>query len=281
MKKMKRATALILSAALALSLAACSGGETGSANEPAKDPLVAATEKLAGLKSLDAQTIMEMEISVQGQTVTSKTTMDITSFSDPLKMKIEVTSEAAGASQKASIYAEGEKDAYTIYTSADGTNWAKASATEADLLQYDAKASLVEYLALSSDFKEAGTETLDAGEATKYTGVIGSDGIEAVIGSSGALDTLSSSGITDEQLKTMFKDMKDMPVTLWLDKATGYPVKYDIDMTDVMAAIAKGILTATGQPEDAMAFTKTTISITQSNFDKATDFEIPAEAKAS
>ena len=58
--------------------------------------------------------------------------------------------------------------------------------------------------------------------------------------------------------------------------------KYEMDMTAVMQKLMDNIMAAAPEAANAEAsisFTKFKMSMTCSNFNEATDFEIPAEAK--
>lgn len=284
MKRTNRVAALVLSAALALSLAACGGGTEGKTPDAGKDPVQAATEKMASATSMTAQMTMDMDMSVSGQTASTSTTMDMTVFNDPMKLKADIKITANGTEQSMGIYADGDKDSYTMYVTADGTSWQKQAATLEELQQYDPKGSMDSYLSMSSSFKEGATEQVNGKDAVKYTGVIPGKDMEELMNTTGALDSLKnidpSGAVGDDQIKEMFKDMADLPVNLWIDKESGYPVKYEMDMTDMMSTMFKKLLTAMNMDESLMDVTKMQITMVCSDFNAAADFEIPAEAKA-
>ena len=121
MKKRNRILALILAAAVSMSMAACgkSGADSETstdagveadagadsdaaaedAEEPAEqeeaDPFAAAQENMKEITSLDASTVMEMDMVVgangEEQSLESVTTMDMSCIYDPLQMSMDMT----------------------------------------------------------------------------------------------------------------------------------------------------------------------------------------------
>ena len=105
--------------------------------------------------------------------------------------------------------------------------------------------------------------------------------MQDVILESGALNSLSSLGISEDQMKEMLSGLGDIPVTLWISETDLYPVRYDMDMTSVMDGLMKAVLESMGDQAEGltMSVPEMTITMTCSNFNSATDFTIPDEAK--
>ncbi len=279
MKKMNRIAALLAAAILALSLAACggqSGGQSGGG-----DPLAAAQKNMNDASSMDAVMTMNMEMEAGGETVKTVTSMDMTMFKEPMRMKVEATTEAAGQSAVISIYAEEDGNGgYMMYMN-DGTSWYSAEAGAEDLAQYEVGQSMSAYIDSASSFKQEGTETVNGVSAYKYTGVITGQNMQDVVTESGALNSLSSMGLSEEQMEEMLSGLGDIPVTLWISETDLYPVRYDMDMTSVMEGLMKAVLESMGDQAEGltMSVPEMTITMTCSNFNSATDFTIPDEAK--
>lgn len=280
MKKMKcRACAAALAAALTLSLSACGGTTDG------KDPLAAAQEKMKSVTSMDAQMVMEMDMEGMGQSLETSTTMDMVYFSDPLKMKVELSMDmGAAGKQSSTIYADEQDGSYTAYIGGNGS-WVSQSVSAEDLEQYNAKDSMDLYLTSGSDFKESGTEQVGGADAVRYDGVIKGEALREVMETSGALNSLgqlSQLGMDEAQIDGMLNDLGNMSVSVWLDKKDGYPVKYEMDMTETMNSLMGKMVEALGDQMEGfeMSFPKMIITINCSNFNNATAFDIPAEALA-
>ena len=279
MKRVNRIAALLAAAVLALGLSACAGEGGGGES----DPLKAAMANLDAAKSMDACMVMEMDMEANGEKLESVTTMDTSVFTDPMRMKVDLTMDmGAYGSVTNSIYAESDGGSgYTMYLF-DGSSWASQAATEEDLAMYDVSGSIDGYIDSVTAFSQAGEEQVDGVSAYKYTGVISGEAMEEVVKESGALDSLGDLGLDESQMNEMLSGLGDISVTLWVSKDDPYPIRCEMDMTTIMDGLMQNMVTAMGGAESGvtMSIPKMLFTITCSNFNSATDFEIPAEAKA-
>lgn len=275
MKFGKRTAAFALSAALALSLAAC-----GSGTEKSTGDIATALEKINAVKSLEATMVMEMDMSLMGQSMETETAMNMVCFNDPMKLKADMTMDMGElGSFTMNMYAAMDGDNYTVYMN-DGSAWSSETVDMSYLQQYDAQESMNLYLESGDDYTLDGTEEINGSTANKFTGVIRGDALEEVLAASGATSSLESS-IGDLDLSELYSDLGDMPITVWVDQESGYPVRYAMDMTELMQGIMEKSMAAAGGEEDIsgmITMDKMSLVMDCFNFDNATDFEIPAEA---
>ena len=285
MKLWKKAAVLALGGLMALSAAACGG----TAPEDAQASIQAALEKLNAAESMDASMAMEMDMTAMGQSVESDTVMDMTCFSNPLKLRADMTMDMGDlGSLDMEVYAQETDGEYTVYLS-DGASWMASAIDLGELGQYDAQQSMNLSLESGADYAYQGAETVNGAAAHKFTGVIRGEALEEVLESSGASSSLTSSlgGLSSVDLSQIYGDLGDLPVTVWVDQESGYPVRYYMDMTGPMQALMDNILSALagslGEEDaavDLFTVDKVTITMDCSNFNSAADFEIPAEALA-
>ena len=275
MKFGKRTAAFALSAALALSLAAC-----GSGTEKSTGDIATALEKINAVKSLEATMVMEMDMSLMGQSMETETAMNMVCFNDPMKLKADMTMDMGKlGSFTMNMYAAMDGDNYTVYIN-DGSAWSSETVDMSYLQQYDAQESMNLYLESGDDYTLDGTEEINGSTANKFTGVIRGDALEEVLAASGATSSLESS-VGDLDLSELYSDLGDMPITVWVDQESGYPVRYAMDMTELMQGIMEKSMAAAGGEEDIsgmITMDKMSLVMDCFNFDNATDFEIPAEA---
>ena len=169
----------------------------------------------------------------------------------------------------------------------DGNTWTSQTATVNMLEQYDAQQSVNLYLDSGAEYISVGTEEINGMITDKYTGVIRGEAMEEVLKASGATTNLESSlgGMVD--VSDFYSDLGDMSITVWIDQESGYPVRYFMDMTDVMQSImGKALNAAMGSVEGAegvdvsgmMTVDKVEVIMDCTNYNNAADFEIPAEA---
>jgi hypothetical protein len=305
MNTTKRVGALICAGALALSLAACGGGGGSSAGgQTPAEILAAADAKVNEATSMDATMTMEMAINVnsgeQAMELPMTMTGNLVCFTDPMKAKVDmdVTIDMSGLmgleagdpsatqTQNVQMYIEQNEDGTaTTYTN-DGTGWTSETSDDlGDLMQYNPQDSMSLYLDSGSAFVAGAEEDLNGVKATKYTGVITGAALEKVINASGVLDNLDGlTGSFDTEgadLAALYQDMGDMPVSIWID-AAGYPVRYEMDMTEMMNAMVAKLTEQLAEDLAGatidLAYVKVSMDI--SNYNAATEFEIPAEAIA-
>lgn len=315
MKKRNKFLALVLTAGLAVSMSAC--GNSGAGNEtsgnagvetetdvnadsedaggdaaeaPAEqeetDPFAAAQENMTSIESLDAVTTMEMDMVVsangQEQSIESVTTMDMSCIYDPLQMKMDMIVDAGEAgSATTSIYIENTDDGCMAYMN-DGSGWQSQEISVADVDQYDFSTDMGLYLNGDYGFQAEGTEDVDGSSAYKYTGSIAGDEMKDLMLSSGALNSVDQLGIDTSQVDSMLDGLGDLKIDLWIDEATLYPVKYEIDMTEAMDTLMNNIVEAMGDQGEglSMSIPKMVIGMTCSNYNGVTEISIPEEAKA-
>lgn len=294
MKKTKRALAALSALTLTLSLTACGGGgqqSTGDSGTDAMTPterVAAAEEKMSALTSLSIDMTQDIGMSFamadQSQELNMSTKMQMDVIQEPLKakgtMQIDMGEELGGV-QDVELYIMSEDDTANVYMQMGG-QWIKQSVTEAELGQYDAADSLELYLDSAADFAEAGTEQVGGADATKFTGVIKGDKLYDVIEESGVLGSLGQTGtdVSEDELKAMLSKLGDLPMSVWIN-ADGYPVQYEMDMSQMIDSILQKALEMEGAADQGMTMTvsKAAMSLTCSNFNAVEDFELPAEAQ--
>ncbi|OUP51402.1 hypothetical protein B5F17_13285 [Butyricicoccus pullicaecorum] len=294
MKKTKRALAALSALTLTLSLTACGGGgqqSTGDSGTDAMTPaerVAAAEEKMSALTSLSIDMTQDIGMSFamadQSQELNMSTKMQMDVIQEPLKakgtMQIDMGEELGGV-QDVELYIMSEDDTANVYMQMGG-QWIKQSVTEAELGQYDAADSLELYLDSAADFAEAGTEQVGGADATKFTGVIKGDKLYDVIEESGVLSSLGQTGtdVSEDAIKSMLSELGDLPMSVWIN-ADGYPVQYEMDMSQMIDSIVQNALEAEGAADQGMTMTvsKAAMSLTCSNFNAVEDFELPAEAQ--
>ncbi len=239
MKFKKTLGILAVSAIMAFSAFGCTGSDTSAAGGnaegmTAEDRVKAANEKMAEVTSMDSNMKMEMDMSAGEQAVSTVTDMDITYFMDPLKMKINMTMDMGElGSQSMEMYADVVDDVYTMYVN-DGTQWLSQEIPAEALGAYDIKEAMMSYLGDPSAYTEVGTEDIDGVSAVKLEGKLSGDELKEAVESSGSLDSLSSLGLDSATISGLYEDLGEVPIYVWLDAETNYPVKYEMDMTAVM-----------------------------------------------
>ena len=100
---------------------------------------------------------------------------------------------------------------------------------------------------------------------------------------SGALDSVDPTLQDSEQLGRLLSGLGDLPICVWIEKKTLYPVQYTMDMTALMDSLMDNMLAELGDTSGLLQVGSRNCQVEMvcTNFNKATDFDIPAEALAS
>lgn len=299
MKFRNKFLALLLAATMSFSVSACGSADAGkddgtpktestAADDKAEDADVyaAAVEKMKDVSSMNAEMHMEMDMNVgadgETQAVQTVTTSKMSCIYNPMLLKMDMNMDAGnGTTMDMSIYAEEAEDGtYTMYMY-DGTQWQSQKVEMADLKQYDAASNVTGYMQESYNFQDAGTEQVNGKNTRKYTGVITGDDMREALMSTGALNSVSALGMDENQLDAMLREMGELPITLWIDETDCYPVKYEMDMTDMMNSLMSGLVESMGEEAAGASIevSKLKIEMTCSDFNAVSEFSIPDEVK--
>ena len=284
MKKTARIIALILLAAMLLSLTGCGSFETKMAR---------AAKKMSSLQSvhMDMDMHMDFSMSMLGESLDLDANMKsgIDMQTEPLRAKMEIGMEVLGANMEMLMYMEQNGEEYTAYVSADeGASWERESITaeEAKSQTGDVGENLKIFIDCAKSFQEAGTETVNGAEATRYDGVITGDSLESALELSGAKEMLGE-GLGAKLSADAFTGLESIPCSVWIDNKSGMVVRYDMDMSAVMQSMMKelmeGILAEQGLAGLGMEMElrEVTVSAVLSQFDAVGEIIIPDNARAS
>jgi hypothetical protein len=270
---------------LALAALICVLALTGCKALTPEEQLQKALENMQNIQSMEATMTMTLNMNLMGQQVDAKSVSKMTSFQDPLKVKMEVAAEVAGEKGGSVVYLQQEGEAMTAYAY-DGANWTHDVLTGEDLEsmleQVDPKVAMDLYLGNLSSFT-AGVESLDGAACYKLQGVLTGEALVDAMRASGALDSVDPTLQDSEQFDRLFSGLGDLPVSVWIEQKTLYPVRYTMDMTALMDSLMANMLVELGDTGGLLQveISNCQVEMVCANFNKATEFDIPAEALAS
>lgn len=265
--------AVLLALTMAVGLAACGteGGGDAADLTPA-EVLQKSQEVLDAVKSVHYDMDLGFQMAADGQTIDVKTTSAVDYTSEPVSMKMEVKADVGGQTQDTTMYLVEEDGKAVMYMNTDG-QWVNQEV--ADLSQYDATASMDLYFSSSENFEANGTETVNGVEANRYDGVIVKEDMAEVLDASGMDDMLAQMNMSSDDIDVT--NLGDLPISIWIDPATYYPVKYEMDMTSFMQALMTQVY---GDQLQGLEIKDVIVGMTMSQFDEVTPVELPAEATA-
>ena len=274
MKKERKLLALLLVFCMVFALAACGNKDMSDA-----DVMKQATENMNALKSMTAETSMEMVFSMGEDSMTMTSEMTQKVINDPISMEIvmNMVMGFGGETQEmeSTVYAEADGDNLITYTQMEG-DWYKMTQPGLEALEeYDTTKAMGTYLEAIQNFKKTGTEDVAGVKADKYEGVITEDYFQTVLEESGLDEQFGFDGEDSATLKELFEGIGEMPITIWIDGEKLLPVKYYFDMTNMMSALMKNM----GTDEEGLAIDKVILSMVLTGFDNVEAINIPQEAR--
>lgn len=278
-------TAAALSLVLVLGLSAC-GGESSTPATP-EEVLAKAQEAMDSVTSMGYDMSMTMSMGVEGmdQSMEISTTTSAEAILSPMTMKVDMAVDMGelGSNTNLTMYIKEENGKYQIATgvpASDGSITWQTSETSSmdDLASLDGKTSMDLYLTSASSFTEGVTETVGDVEATRYDGVISGAKMEEVLQTSGVLSQLDKMGLGN--VSSMFTELGDLPVSIWIAKETYYPVKYEMDMAQMMQSIMEKALSEQAGVDVGLSVSKMDVSMVMRDFNAIENIEIPEEAFA-
>ena len=274
MKKERKLLALLLVFCMVFALATCGNKDMSDA-----DVMKQATENMNALKSMTAETSMEMVFSMGEDSMTMTSEMTQKVINDPISMEIvmNMVMGFGGETQEmeSTVYAEADGDNLITYTQMEG-DWYKMTQPGLEALEeYDTTKAMGTYLEAIQNFKKTGTEDVAGVKADKYEGVITEDYFQTVLEESGLDEQFGFDGEDSATLKELFEGIGEMPITIWIDGEKLLPVKYYFDMTNMMSALMKNM----GADEEGLAIDKVILSMVLTGFDNVDAIDIPQEAR--
>lgn len=276
-----RFTAAALTLTLGLGLTACGG--TAPAAETPEEVLTKAQEAMADVTSMGYDMTMDLSMGAEGETLAISTVTRADTVLSPLSMKAEMEIDLGdlGGTTSMTIYAKEQDGSYlTVVGTPDeaGQMTWQSSSMDAlgDLENLSGTDSLQLYLDSIQNFTQGESETVNGVEATRYDGVILGEDLSEVIAASGALSQLDSLGMGE--MSDLFTGMGDLPVSLWIAKETYYPVKYEMDLTEMMQSILDKTLSEQLGADIGLTVEQAALSMTIRDINQVGEIEIPAEA---
>ena len=208
--------------------------------------------------------IVDMKMASAGQTVQMTMTGAVEATVEPMAMHMDMTTDMGEmGSMKMQMYMTEEAGAYQLYVGMDdgngATTWAAQSVPNADQM------------------KQYGTETIEGKETVRYDGVITNEDFNEVFTSTGVMDQFSSLGVNAEMAQSMLTDLGDLPISVWVEKESNLPVKYEMDMTAMIQSIMNKTMEAAGSTE-TVTMESVYMTMLIHDIDNVESIEVPQEA---
>lgn len=249
-------------------------------------------------KNYESKAIMNMSMPLPAELgeslkINMVMNMDLTTFSDPMKMMATVDMLIDGVPESAAqpsmtMYMAVVDGKFTTYmgTQEEGKlTWVKSTEESEALAELLKPENQEEMKTLNEEsvkeVKYLG-RTVDANGRTliKLENTTSFEAYNEVLG--GYVNMLSNSSNQADNLSAeMLKNMGDMTFIVYVDEETGEIVEYEMDLGPIMANMFSGMSEIEGMPAEALEMLKSLemkMKMEIYNINNAKDFEIPEEA---
>ena len=271
--KVKKIAALVLVCVMLLSLSGC-GMDL---------KLTTAVLKLNKVESVHMDVDGAMELSVtapfMNESVFASVTGGVEFVKSPLSASADLMVNAIDEQLHVLANLDSDSGSAVLRYSIDGgVTWETQDLGQLGDAQEIDPVQLLEGLSeaegVIGDFVAVGTEDVLGSEATRYDSAISGAAMAALMEDTGAEDALQNNLGTDASID--FSNLQDVKLSVWVDKASGMPVKGCIDMADFVQGILDNsmadILAGSGMGDSSgvsISLGQLYLSVTLSDFNTA------------
>lgn len=282
----KKIISAILAAVLLVFTAA---GCAAPSNQADTDAVSAALEKFRACKSFTViQTSVGKEtVTIDGEEYVyiGSTETEISIVTSPAQLKTVTTARMETDSEpfeQVNIsYIMPENGGYTEYFYDDSV-WYTIS-TDDDTVLNGIGADFVasRFYVDQISFRKAGESELEGGKATRYDGALGGELLVSMLQANGLLSSISSMSENqqDKIIQDLVKALDNATVSVWVDAASGYPVRFEVSLTKTIKDMEKSINKTLGNKNsgEQYAITDYLMSMTAKDFDAFDSLVLPPE----
>lgn len=288
MKVLRKVAVTTMALAVGVSTVTACGTKTVSMPQEPKDIAKLASERTAELKSYELKGTADIAMDITGQKVDMDMDINAVYFKEPMKMKMDMkmVNNAAGkdASEAekettVSMYFMKEEDNYVMYMGMQDT-WSKTTMSKDDE-QYKQLIEMLDKGMTSTDDSFSDLYTKAENQPKDQTmlelKITGEKLAEEIKKTGADTSALESAGASVD----MIKQLGEIPISMGVDNDNVYWKSVSIDLKDIIQSVFDTVLEqykSMGQ-EISMSVDKCQMDLTYDNYNKATDFELPEEAK--
>jgi hypothetical protein len=225
----------------------------------------------------EADIQIDMTLTIGEKTMDFPGTVNISAFIDPLKVKMLSTTGVPPSTVSTESYATKEEDTLTTYKKIQDKWSQQETIHDSDAPSpYDQAALIEHYLRNVENIQFVSTEQINGTKTHRITGTLrGLSLAHAVNAGIKAADLPPDLLPESDSIISLADELVSVPIDIWIDKDTFYPVQYRIDMT---GAISQACSAQPSSSSVAISIDKAIVVVTLKNINQAIAFDIPEEA---
>jgi len=258
-----------------------------------------ALEKLKKAESMHAVLNLDLEVEVFGINLDARAVSDMIAFRAPHLLKSEINLDLGLLGETGQeMYIREGKSGYEVYAyAAEGWDYKKIPATS--VRRYDGLQMMQTYLEQITDWRLQEISALASGKARLYYGVVKGEGLKEILLNTESMEVvqelLEETALKPfaaalgqkEKLQSMMETAADLPICLWIDIATGYPVRCEMDITKMLSDAYQELVDSLRQQKvnraglkllEAIDITETKITILCDDYNEAEAIMLPKAA---
>ena len=185
------------------------------------------------------------------------------------------------------MYLVQEGKEYVSYTKVSGgilggedVGWSQSTIDVTDLKQYNAMDNAKLYLDVLNSFQSAGKEAIGSYNTIRYDGKVTGQDISKMLDTLG--DNVSSMLSTADAstMADLFSQLDGIPMSVWIDQKTALPVRYEMDLSDMVNQLMRTMINALGSlSSEAVDFqvSKARVTVECSDYNAVAPITVPQE----
>lgn len=286
--KFKKLLAVAFAAILMFTAVAC--GSSGG-NPADTEAVNAALDRFRSCTSFTASRIFRWQEAVTDGELTelfdgrSEMSFSIITGEQPrmrLSTLMQVENGGDMVEQSSTSYLVPENGSYSEY-STDGYRWSVFSYEDGSALSaMNASYFIATFFTDDIGFSKAGEDNLAGGKATRYDGTVSGEALVTLLEVNGQLSDVSSMSESQQaNIKgNLAKDLDGLTLSVWIDEASGYPVYFQVSLTEILEDMNESISKSLGNKSEnsQWSITEYVISMSVSDFNAVEEIVLPPEA---
>ena len=284
----KRILSLLLVCLFVFSAAACGNGGIDG-NQADTDAVQTAVDKFRACESftvtqhIDWTESVTMDGDIQRYKASNEMEISFISGEQPQMIRSASTRVENGgdiAEQSSISYIVPENGGYTEYIF-DGSQWLKLATDDSSALSGISASSFANaYFTDFISFRKAAEDSLESGKAIRYDGSLSGEYLLAMLEVNGQLSDLDAMSESQQNKirENLIKDLGHMTVSVWIDEASGYPVRFEAKLSEILDDMNESISKSLGNKTNSeWAITDYVLCMSAKDFDALSEIVLPPE----